>query len=112
MGFTTPPNTLYDTMLFINNVEGYPWSFEKTKPCREKAIEGKIVGLYIKLAKEYKGTRKVKLHILLRDDEGHTFCLRSSINTVFVRGFLLKAKQHFSEGKVNVPVIILSLIHI
>lgn len=106
MGFTKAPNTLYDTLLFINNVHDHPWSYDKDHPCQEKALEGRIIGLYVKEAKEYKGEKALKLHILIKDDDEKVFCLRAGIKTVFVRGFLQKAQKHFESRNVNLPVII------
>lgn len=87
MGFVKPPNQVYDKILFINNCQGYPWSWPDNIPCEEMALEGKPIGLQIRLS-EYKDKVSEKLHLLLKDDE-FTYCVRCGLETVFSRGLLL-----------------------
>ena len=95
MGFTKPPNQAYDKILFVNNCQGYPWSWPENVPCKEVALEGKIVGLQIRQS-EYKDKVSEKLHLLLQDDE-FTYCIRCGLETVFSRGLLLSLRACLSQ---------------
>lgn len=95
MGFVKPPNQAYDKILFVNNCYGYPWSWPDNVPCREVALEGKVVGLQIRQSK-YKDEVSEKLHLLLQDDE-FTYCIRCGLNTVFSRGLLLSLQACLSQ---------------
>ena len=95
MGFTKPPNQAYDKILFVNNCQGYPWSWPDNVPCKEVALEGKAVGLQIRQS-EYKGEVSEKLHFLLKDDE-FTYCVRCGLETVFSRGLLLSLRACLSQ---------------
>ena len=95
MGFVKPPNQAYDKILFVNNCQGYPWSWLDNVPCKEVALEGKAVGLQIRQS-EYKDKVSEKLHFLLKDDE-FTYCVRCGLNTVFSRGLLLSLQVCLSQ---------------
>ena len=95
MGFTKPPNQAYDKILFVNNCQGYPWSWLDNVPCKELALEGKVVGLQIRQS-EYKDKVSKKLHLLLQDDEV-TYCIRNGLETVFSRGLLLSLRVCLSQ---------------
>lgn len=95
MGFTKPPNQAYDKILFVNNCQGYPWSWPDNVPCKELALEGKVVGLQIRQS-EYKDKVSEKLHLLLQDDE-FTYCIRCGLETVFSRGLLLSLRVCLSQ---------------
>lgn len=95
MGFVKPPNQSYDKILFINNCQGYPWSWPDNIPCKEMALEGKPVGLQIRQS-EYKDKVSEKLHLLLKDDE-FTYCIRCGLETVFSRGLLLGLRACLSQ---------------
>lgn len=95
MGFTKPPNQAYDKILFVNNCHGYPWSWPDNVPCKEVALEGKVVGLQIRQS-EYKDKVSEKLHLLLQDDE-FTYCVRCGLETVFSRGLLLSLRACLSQ---------------
>lgn len=95
MGFVKPPNQAYDKILFVNNCQGYPWSWPDNVPCKEVALEGKVVGLQIRQS-EYKDKVSEKLHLLLRDDE-FTYCVRCGLETVFSRGLLLSLRACLSQ---------------
>ena len=95
MGFTKPPNQAYDKILFVNNCQGYPWSWPDNVPCKEVALEGKVVGLQIRHS-EYKDKVSEKLHLLLQDDE-FTYCIRCGLETVFSRGLLLSLRACLSQ---------------
>lgn len=95
MGFVKPPNQAYDKILFVNNCQGYPWSWPDNVPCKEVALEGRVVGLQIRSA-EYKEKVSEKLHLLLQDDE-FTYCIRCGLNTVFSRGLLLSLQVCLSQ---------------
>ena len=95
MGFTKPPNQAYDKILFVNNCQGYPWSWPDNVPCKEVALEGKVVGLQIRQS-EYKDKVSEKLHLLLQDDE-FTYCVRCGLETVFSRGLLLSLRACLSQ---------------
>lgn len=95
MGFVKPPNQAYDKILFVNNCQGYPWSWLDNVPCKEVALEGKVVGLQIRQS-EYKDKVSEKLHLLLRDDE-FTYCVRCGLETVFSRGLLLSLRVCLSQ---------------
>lgn len=95
MGFVKPPNQAYDKILFVNNCQGYPWSWPDNVPCKEVALEGKVVGLQIRQS-EYKDKVSEKLHLLLRDDE-FTYCVRCGLETVFSRGLLLSLRVCLSQ---------------
>jgi len=95
MGFVKPPNQAYDKILFVNNCQGYPWSWPDNVPCKEVALEGKPVGLQIRQS-EYKDKVSEKLHLLLQDDE-FTYCVRCGLQTVFSRGLLLSLRACLSQ---------------
>ena len=95
MGFTKPPNQSYDKILFVNNCQGYPWSWPDNVPCKEVALEGKVVGLQIRQS-EYKDKVSEKLHLLIKDDE-FTYCVRCGLETVFSRGLLLSLRDCLSQ---------------
>ena len=95
MGFTKPPNQAYDKILFVNNCQGYPWSWVNNEPCKEVALEGKVVGLQIRQS-EYKDKVSEKLHLLIKDDE-FTYCIRCGLETVFSRGLLLSLRVCLSQ---------------
>ena len=95
MGFTKPPNQAYDKILFVNNCQGYPWSWLDNVPCKELALEGKVVGLQIRRS-EYKDKVSEKLHLLIKDDE-FTYCIRCGLETVFSRGLLLSLRVCLSQ---------------
>lgn len=95
MGFVKPPNQAYDKILFVNNCEGYPWSWPENVPCKEVALEGKVVGLQIRQS-EYRDKVSEKLHLLLKDDE-FTYCVRCGLETVFSRGLLLSLRACLSQ---------------
>ena len=95
MGFTKPPNQAYDKILFVNNCQGYPWSWLDNVPCKELALEGKVVGLQIRQS-EYKDKVSEKLHLLIKDDE-FTYCIRCGLETVFSRGLLLSLRVCLSQ---------------
>lgn len=95
MGFTKPPNQAYDKILFVNNCQGYPWSWLDNVPCKEPALEGKVVGLQIRRS-EYKDKVSEKLHLLIKDDE-FTYCIRNGLETVFSRGLLLSLRVCLSQ---------------
>ena len=103
MGFTKPPNQAYDKILFVNNCQGYPWSWPDNVPCKEVALEGKPVGLQIRQS-EYKDKVSEKLHLLLQDDE-FTYCVRCGLETVFSRGLLLSLRVCLSQ-QADCPIII------
>lgn len=103
MGFTKPPNQAYDKILFVNNCQGYPWSWPDNVPCKEVALEGKVVGLQIRQS-EYKDKVSEKLHLLLQDDE-FTYCVRCGLETVFSRGLLLSLRACLSQ-QADCPIII------
>jgi hypothetical protein len=87
MGFTKPPGQLYDKLLFINNCQGYPWSWPDNIPCQEAALEGKPIGLMLRTSK-YKEDVSEKLLFLLKDED-FTYCIRCGLETNFSRGLLL-----------------------
>lgn len=87
MGFTKPPNQLYDKLLFINNCQGYPWSWPDNIPCQEAALEGKPIGLMLRQSR-YKDDVSDKLLFLLKDED-FTYCIRCGLETNFSRGLLL-----------------------
>lgn len=95
MGFVKPPNQAYDKILFVNNCQGYPWSWPDNVPCKEVALEGKAVGLQIRQS-EYKNEVSQKLHFLLKDEE-FTYCVRCGLKTVFSRGLLLSLRACLSQ---------------
>ena len=103
MGFTKPPNQAYDKILFVNNCQGYPWSWPDNVPCKEVALEGKPIGLQIRQS-EYKDKVSEKLHLLLQDDEC-TYCIRCGLETVFSRGLLLSLRVCLSQ-QADCPIII------
>jgi hypothetical protein len=104
MGFTKAPGSLWDKILFINNCQGYAWSWPENKPCTEQAIEGVPRGLVIRES-DYKGEVSEKLHFLLTDDDGTVYCLRSGIDTLFSRGLLLGLQVSLAE-KIDRPIIV------
>lgn len=95
MGFVKPPNQACDKILFVNNCQGHPWSWPDNVPCKEVALEGKVVGLQIRQS-EYKDKVSEKLHLLLQDDE-FTYCVRCGLQTVFSRGLLLSLRACLSQ---------------
>ncbi|NCQ83188.1 MAG: hypothetical protein GPJ00_01090 [Microcystis aeruginosa W13-18] len=95
MGFTKPPGQLYDKLLFINNCQGYPWSWPDNIPCQEAALEGKPIGLMVRTS-EYKGDVSEKLLFLLKD-ENFTYCIRCGLETNFSRGLLLGLQACLAE---------------
>lgn len=95
MGFVKPPNQAYDKILFVNNCQGYPWSWPDNVPCKEVALEGKPVGLQTRES-EYKDKVSQKLHFLLKDDNC-TYCVRCGLETVFSRGLLLSLRACLSQ---------------
>jgi hypothetical protein len=104
MGFVKAPGSYWDKILFVNNCQGYPWSWPENQPCKESAIEGTPKGLMVREA-EYKGEVVEKLHFLLADEDGTTYCLRVGLDTVFSRGLLLGLKVALAD-KADRPIIV------
>jgi len=103
MGFTKPPNQLYDKMLFINNCEGHPWSLPDNIPCQESALEGIPIGLMLRQS-QYKETVSDKLLFFLKDEE-HTYCIRCGLETNFSRGLLLGLQVCLAQ-QADSPIIV------
>ena len=103
MGFTKPPNQLYDKLLFINNCQGHPWSWPDNIPCQESALEGIPIGLMLRQS-QYKETVSEKLLFFLKDEE-HTYCIRCGLETNFSRGLLLGLQVCLAQ-QADCPVIV------
>lgn len=103
MGFTKPPNQLYDKLLFINNCQGHPWSCPDNIPCQESALEGVPIGLMLRQS-QYKDTVSEKLLFFLKDEE-HTYCIRCGLETNFSRGLLLGLQVCLAQ-QADSPIIV------
>lgn len=103
MGFTKPPNQAYDKILFVNNCQGYPWSWPDNIPCRESALEGIPIGLMLRQL-QYKETVSDKLLFFLKDEE-HTYCIRCGLETNFSRGLLLGLQVCLAQ-QADSPIIV------
>jgi hypothetical protein len=84
LGFCQPPGERF--LFIVATKEGYPWTFSKDEPCKEKALCGYLKGLKFADA-EFKGAPVVKLQILL--DAGEDFVIQSGVTSIFSRGFAL-----------------------
>ncbi|MCG6137184.1 MAG: hypothetical protein MET45_21550 [Nostoc sp. LLA-1] len=106
LGLCNPPEPVY---LYVKNGEvsgeyflwyHYDIDKDKTIPVQQKGLTGYLSELRL-TAKEYKGKENLKLDIVVASDE--VYIIRTGIETVFAKTFLLSASQVYDFSK---PLII------
>jgi hypothetical protein len=102
LGLCNPPEPVY---LYVKNGEvsgecflwyHYDIDKDKTIPVQQRALTGYLSELRL-TAKEYKGKDNLKLDIVVASDE--VYIIRTGIETVFAKTFLLAASQVYDFSK-------------